>query len=71
MIWIGASWELVTVNISSRDVAAGSAGAGEVITAGVRHGAAALRELLGVEAYGALRSTLDANGIPYHRDRLV
>ena len=28
------------------------------------------RQLLGVAAYGALRSAFEANGIPYHRDRL-
>lgn len=28
------------------------------------------RELLGVQAYGALRSAFDTNGIPYRRDRL-
>lgn len=27
------------------------------------------RELLGFEAYGALRSALDSRGVPYHHDR--
>ncbi len=29
------------------------------------------RELLGAHAYGALRSALDAHGVPYQRERLV
>lgn len=29
------------------------------------------RELLGMQAYGALRSALDVNGIPLHHERLV
>ncbi len=73
-IWIrDGSWDLVTVVHELAHVAAGPPVRGEG-----SHGrgfATALlrcwRELLGVEAYGALRSTLDANGIPYHRDRLV
>jgi len=73
-IWIrDGSWDAVTVVHELAHVAtgthhgAGGPHGGAFVTALLR----CWRELLGVGAYGALRSTLDANGIPYHRDRLV
>jgi putative metallohydrolase (TIGR04338 family) len=73
-IWIrDGSWDAVTVVHELAHVATGA----EVPSDGP-HGSAfatnllvCWRELLGVEAYGALRSALDANGIPYRRDRLA
>lgn len=72
-IWVrDGSWDAVTVVHELAHVATGAATQGEGA-----HGAAfatvllrCWRELLGVSAYGALRSALEANGIPYHRDRL-
>ncbi len=72
VIWVrDGSWDGVTVVHELAHVAAGmalgeSAHGASFATALLR----CWRELLGVEAYGALRSGLDENGIPYHRDRL-
>lgn len=73
VIWLrDGSWDAVTVVHELAHVAVGW-----VRPTPPAHGAdfttallACWRELLGVQAYGALRSTLDVNGIPYHRDRL-
>ncbi len=73
IIWIrDGSWDAVTVVHELAHVATGD-----------RHGRdgahgtefatnllVCWRELLGAQAYGALRSTLEANGIPFHHDRL-
>lgn len=72
-MWIrDGSWDLVTVVHELAHVAVGR----DVGPDGP-HGAAfatallrCWRECCGVAAYGALRSALDANGVPYHRDRL-
>ncbi len=72
-VWIrDGSWDGVTVVHELAHVAVGSDPG-----PGGAHGptfATALlvcwRELIGVQSYGALRSTLERNGVPYHRDRL-
>ena len=72
-IWIrDGSWDAVTVVHELAHVATG-ADAGPDGSHGALFATNLLRcwrELLGVQAYGALRSALEANGIPYHRDRL-
>lgn len=69
-IWIrDGSWESVTVVHELAHVATGPTGTDG--PHGSRFATVLLvcwRELLGVQAYGALRSALDANGIPYRRD---
>ena len=72
-VWIrDGSWDALTVVHELAHVAA----AGRVGSDGPhgRQFATALlqcwRELLGVQAYGALRSAFDTNGIPYRRDLL-
>lgn len=72
-IWIrDGSWDVVTVVHELAHVAAGTApdptGAhgAEFTTALLR----LWRAKLGVHAYGALRSALDARAVPYHRARL-
>lgn len=72
-IWIrDGSWDAVTVVHELAHVATGNDGGADG-----PHGSEFVtnlllcwRELLGVQAYGALRSTLGANGIPFHQDRL-
>lgn len=72
-VWIrDGSWDVVTVVHEMAHVAVGG-----WVGADGPHGrafATALlrcwRELIGVQAYGALRSDFDANGIPYQRDLL-
>jgi putative metallohydrolase (TIGR04338 family) len=72
-VWIrDGSWDAVTVVHELAHVATGPA-----VGVDGAHGRAfatsllrCWRELLGVQAYGALRSALDANGIPYRRDLL-
>jgi putative metallohydrolase (TIGR04338 family) len=72
-IWIrDGSWDAVTVVHELAHVAVG-ADVGIGGAHGARFATALLqcwRQLLGVQAYGALRSALDANGIPYQRERL-
>ena len=76
-IWIrDGSWDAVTVVHELAHVATGVAGHGEGPDGGP-HGVGfattllrCWRELLGVQAYGALRSAFDTNGIPYRRERL-
>ena len=71
-IWLrDGSWDLVTIVHELAHVATG-----ELPPGSSAHGAefattllACWRELLGVQAYGALRSALTANGVPYQRDR--
>lgn len=82
VVWIrSGSWDAVTVVHELAHVAvAGAVGpgaAGRDVGSTAPHGAefaGALlicwRELLGVAAYGALRSAFDTNGIEYRRDRL-
>jgi putative metallohydrolase (TIGR04338 family) len=73
-IWVrDGSWDQVTIVHELAHVAVGN-----VPDVSGPHGAAfstallcCWRELCGVSAYGALRSALDANGVPYHRDRLL
>lgn len=72
-IWIrDGSWDAVTVVHELAHVATGNDHAGDG-----PHGAefattllTCWRELLGVHAYGALRSAFGTNGIPFHQDRL-
>lgn len=83
VVWIRAgSWDAVTVVHELAHVAVGSAGgggaAGRGLGATAPHGAefagallVCWRELLGVAAYGALRSAFDTNGIEYRQDRLT
>jgi putative metallohydrolase (TIGR04338 family) len=74
VIWIrDGSWDAVTVVHELAHVAVGA----RAVVDGP-HGAefatvllTCWRELLGVQAYGALRSAFDANGIPYRRGRLA
>lgn len=73
-IWIrDGSWDQVTVVHELAHVATGRS-APPVDGAHGREFATTLlvcwRELLGVQAYGALRSALDRNAVPYQRDRL-
>lgn len=72
VIWVrDGSWDLVTVVHELAHVAVGSSG-GDEGAHGATFSAALLvcwRELCGVAAYGALRSALEANGVPYHRER--
>lgn len=72
-IWIrDGSWDAVTVVHELAHVAVG-VDLGPDGPHGTNFATALLtcwRELLGVQAYGALRSALDVNGIPYHRERL-
>lgn len=73
-IWIrDGSWDQVTVVHELAHVATGrstppldGAHGAEFATTLLR----CWRELLGVQAYGALRSALDRNAVPYQRDRL-
>lgn len=72
VVWIrDGSWEQVTVVHELAHVAADP---GDPTGPHGRRFATTLlvcwRELLGVQAYGALRSGLDAHGVPYQRDRL-
>lgn len=72
VVWIrDGSWDTVTVVHELAHVAAGPAT--DPTGAHGRRFATALldcwRELLGFPAYGALRSALDRNGVPYHRSR--
>lgn len=73
-IWIrDGSWDAVTVvhelaHVATGRVAPSDGAHGESFATTLLR---CWRELLGVEAYGALRSALDANGIPYRRDRLT
>ena len=72
-IWIrDGSWDAATVVHELAHVAAGAAP--DPTGPHGRGFATALlrlwRELLGVHAYGALRSALDDQGVPYHRDDL-
>jgi putative metallohydrolase (TIGR04338 family) len=73
VVWVrDGSWDLVTVVHELAHVAAGPA-ADTSGPHGCRFATALLvcwRELLGFDAYGALRSALDRNGVPYQRDRL-
>jgi putative metallohydrolase (TIGR04338 family) len=78
-VWLrDGSWDLATVVHELAHVAAapaGTAAGGADPTGphGERFATALLvlwRELLGVHAYGALRSCLDDHGVPYRRDRL-
>lgn len=72
-VWIrDGSWDVVTVVHELAHVAVGSDPG-----PGGAHGASfattlliCWRTLIGVQAYGALRSTLERNGVPYHRERL-
>lgn len=70
-VWIrDGSWDAVTVVHELAHVATGAA-PDPTGPHGARFAAALLqlwRELLGVQAYGALRSCLDAHGVPYQRD---
>jgi putative metallohydrolase (TIGR04338 family) len=72
-LWIrDGSWDVVTVVHELTHVAVGP-DHGTDGPHGVRFATTLLvcwRELIGVQAYGALRSTLDRNGVPYHRGRL-
>ena len=72
-VWIrDGSWDVVTVVHELAHVAVGSDHGPDG-----PHGATfattlliCWRELIGVQAYGALRSALERNGVPYHRERL-
>lgn len=72
-IWIrDGSWDAVTVVHELAHVATGN-DYGDDGPHGSEFATNLLlcwRELLGVQAYGALRSTLGVNGIPFHQDRL-
>ena len=72
-VWIrDGSWDQVTVVHELAHVATGAVD--RTGPHGMRFATTLLicwRELLGVQAYGALRSALDAHGVPYQRDRLV
>jgi putative metallohydrolase (TIGR04338 family) len=75
VVWVRAgSWDAVTVVHELAHVAVGSTGGGGATAPHGAEFAGALlvcwRELLGVQAYGALRSAFDTNGIEYRRDRL-
>jgi len=75
-LWIrDGSWDGVTVVHELAHVAsAAAAGPDDPTGPHGREFATALlllwRELLGVHAYGALRSGLDDHGVPYRRERL-
>lgn len=73
-IWIrDGSWDAATVVHELAHVAAGTA-PDPTGPHGRRFATALLRlwrELLGVHAYGALRSALDDQGVPYQRDDLA
>ena len=75
-VWIrDGSWDAVTVVHELAHVAsAGPAGVTDPSGPHGREFTTALlqlwRELLGVHAYGALRSGLDDHGVPYRRERL-
>ena len=73
VVWIrDGSWDQVTVVHELAHVATGPVD--RTGPHGARFATTLLicwRELLGVHAYGALRSALDAHGVPYQRDRLV
>ncbi len=73
VLWVRAgSWDAVTVVHELAHVAVGP-DPGPDGPHGTAFATALLRcwrELLGVQAYGALRSTFDTNGIPYRRERL-
>lgn len=73
VLWIrDGSWDLATVVHELAHVAADRA---DPTGSHGREFATTLlvcwRELLGVQAYGALRSALDDHGVPYRRERLV
>jgi len=80
-LWIrDGSWDAVTVvhelaHVASAAAPEGAAGAADPTGPhGERFATALLllwRELLGVHAYGALRSEFDDHGVPYRRARLV
>lgn len=74
VLWVRAgSWDAVTVVHELAHVAVG-ARVGADGPHGTEFATALLvcwRELLGVQAYGALRSAFDTNGIPYRRERLA
>jgi putative metallohydrolase (TIGR04338 family) len=81
VVWVRAgSWDAVTVVHELAHVAVGRASGqpvGQPVGGSAPHGAefagallVCWRELLGVQAYGALRSAFDTNGIEYRRDRL-
>jgi putative metallohydrolase (TIGR04338 family) len=73
-IWVrDGSWDLVTVVHELAHVAVGPSLGGDGAHGAVFSTALlrCWRELCGVAAYGALRSALDANGVPYQRDRLL
>ncbi len=72
VVWIrDGSWDLVTV---VHELAHVATPAGDPSGPHGRDFATTLlqcwRELIGVQAYGALRSALDDHGVPYRRDRL-
>ncbi|MHB1137924.1 MAG: hypothetical protein ACYC2O_03140 [Microthrixaceae bacterium] len=73
-VWLrDGSWDLVTVVHELAHVAAAAGRSDPTGPHGERFATALLvlwRELLGVHAYGALRSCLDDQGVPYRRDRL-
>jgi putative metallohydrolase (TIGR04338 family) len=83
VVWIrDGSWDLVTVVHELAHVATGSPPGPQQEHGGRQaHGAhgerfattllICWRELLGVQAYGALRSGFDDHGVPYQRDRLL
>lgn len=72
-MWIrDGSWDVVTVVHELAHVAVGTEH-GDDGPHGSTFATTLLmcwRELIGVQAYGALRSTLERNGVPYQRDRL-
>lgn len=71
-VWLrDGSWDAVTVVHELAHVAAGPA-SDPTGPHGRRFATCLLgcwRELLGFDAYGALRSGLDRRGVPYHQDR--
>ncbi len=73
VVWLRAgSWDAVTVVHELAHVAVGAHPGpdGPHGTAFATTLLVCWRELLGVQAYGALRSAFDTNGIPYRRERL-
>jgi putative metallohydrolase (TIGR04338 family) len=74
-VWIrDGSWDAVTVVHELAHVASAAGPVDPSGPHGERFATALLllwRQLLGVHAYGALRSELDDHGVPYRRERLV